>query len=202
MVGTLCAGFTAAGLAGAGTAHAAGSGISLTAVDNKNCTATFTLTNHTNSTCYQPDWWFAQEANEAWINAGANDTSLPVTAPWRYVSGVPWPVARWVGSPSLHSGVAEGIPVFPGNTYKSNAQPEGYVTTGTINLKTVTNPAPPKPARNHTQTIYHRVKTGPVTADRLPTPVKLVVTGCKKSSGNGSLDWGSSTGSLEGILPR
>lgn len=39
-------------LAGAGNAAAQGKGVEITAVDNKNCTATFTLTNYTNSTFY------------------------------------------------------------------------------------------------------------------------------------------------------
>ncbi|MCR8896203.1 hypothetical protein NWF34_04435 [Gordonia sp. GONU] len=178
-------------LAGAGNAAAQGKGVEITAVDNKNCTATFTLTNYTNSTFYQPDWWFKQEANQDWINATGNVGDL--TAPWRYVNGIPWPMARWVqreDGTKLFSQLAPGVPPAGGGVpYNSSAQPDGFVSTATVNLKTVTNPAPPAPSPEGTQTIYYRIKSGPQTADRRPTPQELVVTGCQ--SGSGSLDWGS-----------
>ncbi|MFW0790627.1 hypothetical protein [Gordonia sp. CPCC 205333] len=201
VTGIAIAGVTATAFTCGNSASAAGRGITLTAVDSANCTATFTLTNYTNSSYFQPDWWFEQEANDTWINAGASDTGLPVTAPWRYTSGVPWPIARWVGNPALHSELAAGVTHWgSGVPYNSAAQPDGFVSTTTVNLKTVENPAPPAASASGTQTIYFRVKTGPQTADRLPNPVKLVVTGCKsKPHGNGSLDWGSSSGSLGGM---
>ncbi|MDV7102122.1 hypothetical protein R4227_18875 [Gordonia amicalis] len=122
-----------------------------------------------------------------------------MTAPWRYVDGIPWPMARWVereDGTRLFSELAPGVQPWPGGgvQYNSSAQPDGFVSTATVNLKTVTNPAPPAPSPEGTQTIYYRIKSGPQTADRRPTPQELVVTGCKSGSGSldgGSLDWGS-----------
>ncbi|MDL9935817.1 hypothetical protein QSJ18_03570 [Gordonia sp. ABSL1-1] len=169
-----------------GVAEAAGRGLALTGVSSGNCSATITLTNYTNSRAYQPDWWFEQENDAAMVNA----VTIPptMTPPWREVSGIPWPMARWVGSPPLHSEVADGVPVWPGNPYNSAAQPDGHVTSATIKLKEQANaPAVPK---SGSYTIYFRLRSGPVTADRLPTPQRLEVPGCT-SKGNGSIDWGS-----------
>ncbi|WP_336082673.1 hypothetical protein [Nocardia sp. SSK8] len=177
---------SAATMTGAGQAAAQTGGIRLVGEAHGDCTVTITLTNHTNSTFYQPDWWFAEENDPAMVDA----TTLPDTMPfpWRAVSGIPWPMARWVGDPALHSGVAEGIPTFPGARYDTNAQPEGFVTAGLIDLRAAENA--PEPSADGTMTIYFRVKSGPVTADRLPTPQELVVTGCA-GKGGGSSDWGS-----------
>ncbi|GAC69177.1 hypothetical protein [Gordonia soli] len=166
---------------GAGTATAATTGLELSGAARPNCTATITLVNHTNSTNYVPDWWFDQENDPAMVNA----TTIPATmpSPWREVNGIPWPIARWVGDPALRSGVADGVPVWgtPGVPYRTGAQPEGFTTTKTLDLKTAVGaPAP----TNGTKTIWFRLRTGPQTADRLPTPQKLVVTGCRSTTGS------------------
>lgn len=183
----LATGVAAGGMAGAGTAFAAPGGLTLQGVSNGDCTATIKITNYTNSTYFQPDWWFEQENDPAMVNA----TSIPpeMSAPWREVSGIPWPIARWVGdSPALTSGLGPGVPSWgSGNPYNRNAQPDGFVTERTIDLKTVTGA--PEPSAEGTKTIYFRIKTGPQTADRLPNPQQLVVDGCQSS--NGSLDFGS-----------
>lgn len=187
---------TLASSLGVGTASAATTGLELSGVDNGDCTATITLINHTNATFYQPDWWFDQENDLALVNA----TELPSTSmpsPWRAVNGVPWPIARWVGDPPLGSEVAAGVPVWaPGvNAYLNNAQPDGFASERTINLKTVT--AAPPASSDGTKTIWFRLKTGPVTADRLPTPQQLVVHGCADTPGGGSSIYGSSSGSVD-----
>lgn len=191
---------TLASSLGVGMASAATTGLDLSGIDSGNCTATITLVNHTNATFYQPDWWFGQENDLALVNAMENPPTMP--APWRAVNGVPWPIARWVGDPPLHSEVGPGVPVWtPGvNAYNSSAQPEGFVTEKTIDLKTVTD-APPA-ASDGTKTIWFRLKTGPATADRLPTPQQLVVHGCADTPGGGSSVYGSSgTGSVDlGVL--
>lgn len=183
----LATGVVAGGMTGAGTASAAPGGLILQGVSNGDCTATIKITNYTNSTYYQPDWWFEQENDPAMVNA----TSIPaeMSAPWREVSQIPWPIARWVGdSPALTSGLGPGVPSWGnGNPYNRNAQPDGFVTERTIDLKTVTGA--PEPSSDGTKTIWFRIKTGPQTADRLPTPQQLVVDGCRSS--NGSLDFGS-----------
>lgn len=172
----------------AGDATAETQYVTLTAADRGNCQAEFTLTNHTNVANFTPDWWFKSE--------GPAPTTLEnLKAPWREVNGIPWPIARWVGSPpSLRSEVAAGIEVWKsGVAYKANAQPDGYVSTRTINLKDVTNPAPPKPV-NNTQTIVYRLRTGPVSQNFIE-PKEVTVTGCKSGNGghggHGSLDFGS-----------
>lgn len=164
-------------------------GIRLTGVANDNCTATITLTNHTNSRSYQPDWWFAEEDDPEMVDAMTIPATMP--PPWREVFGIPWPMARWVGDPPLTSGVADDVPVFnPGVVgYNRNAQPEGYVTEATIDLRAADNA--PTPSADGTMTIYFRVKSGPQTADRLPTPQELVVGGCATNGGGSSGDWGS-----------
>lgn len=187
-------------IAGIGEAAAQTGGIRLVAAANDNCTVTITLTNHTNSRHYQPDWWFAEENDMAMVDA----TTLPETMPppWRAVSGIPWPIARWVGDPPLHSGVAEGIPAFPGSGYNRNAQPEGNITEATIDLRAAEGA--PTPSADGTMTIYFRVKSGPNGPDRLPIPQELVVSGCAfhggGSHGSGSADWGSVNLSL--LVPR
>ncbi|WP_232716810.1 hypothetical protein [Gordonia metallireducens] len=184
----LAAGVMAGGIAGAGAASAADpGGVKLEGINNGDCTATIKVTNFTNSTFFQPDWWFEQENDPAMVNATTIPAEMP--APWREVSGIPWPIARWVGdSPALTSGLDPGIPSWGnGNPYNRNAQPDGFVTQRTIDLKTVTGA--PEPSAEGTKTIWFRIKTGPQTADRLPTPQKLVVDGCRSS--NGSLDFGS-----------
>lgn len=173
-------------LTGAGAAAAQTGGIRLVGEAHGDCTATITLTNHTNSTYYQPDWWFAEENDPAMVDALTLPETMPF--PWREVSGIPWPMARWVGSPALHSGVAEGIPTFPGARYNTNAQPDGFITTATIDLRAAENA--PLAAADGTLTIYFRVKSGPVTGDQLRTPQELVVNGCA-GGGGGSGDWGS-----------
>lgn len=183
----LAAGAVIGGMAGAGTASAAPGGLTLEGVANGDCTATIKVTNHTNSTFFQPDWWFEQENDPAMVNATSIPPEMP--APWREVSGIPWPIARWVGDPPvLTSGLGPGVPSWGGGVpYNRNAQPDGFVTERTIDLATVAGA--PAPSAEGTKTIYFRIKTGPQTADRLPTPQQLVVTGCR--SANGSLDFGS-----------
>ncbi|MFC6009921.1 hypothetical protein [Nocardia lasii] len=182
----------AATVTGIGSAAAQTGGISIQGEAHTNCSFTITLTNHTNSRNYQPDWWFEEENDPAMVNATGAVADMP--PPWRAVGGVPWPIARWVGDPPpLTSGVAEGVPVFnpPAVGYNRNAQPAGEVTTRAVDLRAVTDA--PAPVDNKL-TLYYRVKTGPVTADRLPTPQKLVVDGCT-SGGGGSSESGSGTGS-------
>lgn len=199
-IGLVSMALAAGTIAGIGEAAAQTGGIRLVGAANDNCTATITLTNHTNSRHYQPDWWFAEENDPAMIAA----TTLPETMPppWRAVSGIPWPIARWVGDPPLHSGVADGIPAFPGSTYNRNAQPDGNVTEATIDLRAVEGA--PTPSADGTMTIFFRVRTGPQTADRLPNPQELVVGGCASngggSPGSGSADLGSAH--LGVVIPR
>ncbi|GAA1481815.1 hypothetical protein GCM10009624_22550 [Gordonia sinesedis] len=185
-VSAVLAAMAAATVTGVGTAAAAGTGVEISGRSNGDCTATITLTNYTNTRFYQPDWWFEQENDPAMVTATTLPPEMP--PPWRAVNGIPWPMARWVGSPALSSGVADGVPVWPGSPYRSDAQPDGFVTSATIDLATAADA--PAPSANRTKTIYFRVRSGPVTADRRPTPIQLVVTGCKV--GGGSSDWGSS----------
>ncbi|OZG28911.1 hypothetical protein BH683_012610 [Williamsia sp. 1138] len=196
----LCAAAAAtvvASFAGAGAASAATKGTEIGGANNGNCTATITEINHTNSTNYQPDWWFEQENDVALVNATQLPASMPT--PWRAVNGIPWPIARWVGteSPYLTSGLAPGIlPWGSGNPYNGSAQPEGFVTERTIDLKTAVD-APPASA-DGTKTIWFRIRTGPQTADRAPTPQQLVVTGCEETPGGGSTSGSSGGGSSIG----
>lgn len=177
---------------GAGTASAQTGGIRLVGTANDNCTATITLTNYTNTTFYQPDWWFEQENDPAMVNATTIPAVMP--PPWREVNGIPWPMARWVGDPPLHSEVAAGVPVWPGAAYNTNGQPNGFVSAATIDLRAADGA--PAPNEDGTMTIYFRVRSGPVTADRLPTPQQLVVSGCRSGGGSSSGSAGSaSTGS-------
>lgn len=167
---------------GAGNASAKVGGIQLTGVAHDDCTATITLTNFTNTTFYQPDWWFEQENDPAMVNATTIPADMP--PPWREVSGIPWPMARWVGDPPLHSEVADGVPTWPGVAYNTNAQPDGFPSQATIAL--LDADGAPEPNEDGTMTIYFRVRSGPVTADRLPDPQQLVVSGCRKNNGGGS----------------
>ncbi|MEO9329527.1 hypothetical protein [Gordonia aurantiaca] len=190
----IAGGVVAGGMTGAGAAFADTGGLKLEGVSNGDCTATIKVTNHTNSTYFQPDWWFEQENDPEMVDA----TSIPPTMepPWREVAGVPWPIARWVGDPPLSSGLAPGVPSWGnGVAYNRNAQPDGFVTERTIDLNTVSGA--PAPSENGTKTIFFRIKTGPQTADRLPNPQQLVVTGCRTS--NGSLDFGSLDLGLPGL---
>ncbi len=182
------AGIIVGSMAGAGQAAAANSGLKLDGVNNANCTATIKLTNYTNNKNFVPDWWFDQENDPAMVTA----TSIPpnLKAPWREITGVPWPIARFVGDPALRSGVADGVST---SGYKNNAQPDGFVTEKTIELKTASDA--PKPSQDGTYTIHFRVRLGPENDDYV-APKSLVVTGCK--SGTGSLDFGS----LDMLLPK
>ncbi|MFF2083719.1 hypothetical protein ACFVVM_08070 [Nocardia sp. NPDC058176] len=179
-------------VAGIGEAAAQTGGIQLAGVANDNCTATITLTNYTNSRFFQPDWWFAEENDLEMVDATGPVADMP--PPWRAVPDIPWPIARWVGDPPLHSGVPPEVPSFPDSPYNRNAQPDGNVTQATIDLRAVDGA--PTPSADGTMTIYFRVKTGPQTADRLPNPQELIVGGCASngggSHGSGSADWGSS----------
>ena len=177
---------------GAGNAVAKVGGIQLAGEAHDDCTATISLTNFTNTTFYQPDWWFEQENDPALVNATTIPDDMP--PPWREVNGIPWPMARWVGDPPLHSEVAEGVATWPGVPYNTNAQPDGFVSRATIAL--LETDGAPEPNEDGTMTIYFRVRSGPVTADRLPDPQQLVVTGCRKNGGGGSS--GSANGSGNG----
>ncbi len=183
-------------------AQAAGSGTLIEAVDKGGCTAEFTLTNFTNSPNYMPDWWFEAENPPASYPLAAPPAGAEINPPWRILSGVPWPIARYVGDPALRSGVAEGIPPWTGpgsgTAYSSTVQgPDGYKTTKTIALKDATDPAAPAAGADGTLKIFYRIALGPQTADRDQEPKELVVTGCGSSGGNGSLDSGSGSGSLD-----
>ncbi|MCK8613813.1 hypothetical protein [Gordonia sp. C13] len=183
----LATGVMAGGMTGAGAAFAEDAGgLILPGVNNGDCTATIKVTNFTNSTFFQPDWWFEQENDPAMVNATTIPAEMP--APWHESSGIQWPMARWVGDPPLASGLGPGVDGWGnGNLYSRNAQPDGFVTQRTIDLKTVTGA--PEPSAEGTKTIWFRIKTGPQTADQLPAPQKLVVEGCRSSSGG--LDFGS-----------
>lgn len=191
LAAVLAGGIITGGMSGAGVAHADGGGVELEGVSNGDCTATIKVTNYTNSTFFQPDWWFAEENDPDMVNR----TDIPATMepPWREESGIAWPIARWVGDPPLRSGLAPGVPEWDSNNnYNRNAQPDGFLTQQTIDLNAVSGA--PGPSADGTKTIYFRIKTGPQEGDRLPNPQQLVVTGCQKPGGPldfGSLDLGA-----------
>ncbi|WP_312028898.1 hypothetical protein [Gordonia paraffinivorans] len=191
LAAVLAGGIITGGMSGAGVAHADGGGVELEGVSNGDCTATIKVANYTNSTFFQPDWWFAEENDPDMVNR----TDIPATMepPWREESGIAWPIARWVGDPPLRSGLAPGVPEWDSNNnYKRNAQPDGFLTQQTIDLNAVSGA--PGPSADGTKTIYFRIKTGPQEGDRLPNPQQLVVTGCQKPGGPldfGSLDLGA-----------
>ncbi|GAC84901.1 hypothetical protein GP2_027_00460 [Gordonia paraffinivorans NBRC 108238] len=107
LAAVLAGGIITGGMSGAGVAHADGGGVELEGVSNGDCTATIKVTNYTNSTFFQPDWWFAEENDPDMVNR----TDIPATMepPWREESGIAWPIARWVGDPPLRSGLAPGF---------------------------------------------------------------------------------------------
>ena len=180
------------GLVGAGVANAEnGRGMTLTGVDNGDCTATFTLTNYTNQNIATPDWWFESE----WDGpppphaAAGNSGNPPYELPWRQwpSTDTNWAFARYIGMPPttgnvLAAGLGSGVkPWYQAGSggYKSDAQQPGFVTTKTIDLTEATNPLPPpEPAADGSHTIKFRIDNGPVAADRIPEPQTLVVTGC------------------------
>lgn len=178
----------------AGAAQAAGTGTALEGTALGGCKVEFQLTNHTNSTFFQPDWWFASEGTGA--DGGTPPSAPPpYSAPWREVpsTGTNWAWARWIGDPPLHSGLADGVPSWGnGVPYKSNAQPDGFITKATIDVSAATGPVPPTPSETGKYTIWFRIGNGPQTADRV-APKSLEVTGCPQSNGGSS---GSSSGSL------
>lgn len=188
-----------------GSTHAATKGVELTAHDNGDCTVTFTLVNHTNSTFYQPDWWFDQEGPAP---AKTADPSTYV-APWRVVpsTGTTWAFARWVGSPALHSELAPGVPAFAPPTvgYNTSAQPDGKVSTATVDVREATGPEAPDASDAGTQTVWFRIGNGPVPGDRI-APASIVVTGCGpqpwgSTAGSSDGGFGSSIGGVAGLLP-
>jgi len=188
----LVVGVAAGVIAGAGGAQAQTKGTALDASALGNCKVEFTLTNYTNATYYQPDWWFDQEGP-----APANGSDpASFTPPWRTVpsTGTNWPFARWIGDPPLHSELAAGVPAWgSGVAYKSDAQPDGFVSTATIDISAATNPAPPPVSANGTYTVWFRINNGPQTADRVPAK-SVVVTGCNTSTGSlhlGTVNFGS-----------
>ncbi|EGD55768.1 hypothetical protein SCNU_05990 [Gordonia neofelifaecis NRRL B-59395] len=191
------AGVVAVLAAAPGTAGAAGKGTALSAHDNGDCTVTITLTNYTNTTYYQPDWWFDQEGPPP---ANGSDPA-DFVSPWREVpsTGTNWPFARWIGDPPLHSEVADGVAKWPGSPYNSSAQPDGYESSATIDPREAENPAPPAVADDGSYTIWFRINNGPQTADRVP-PASVKVTGCESSGGSSDGSSGGSSGSTGGSL--
>ncbi len=140
LAAVLAGGIITGGMSGAGVAHADGGGVELEGVSNGDCTATIKVTNYTNSTFFQPDWWFAEENDPDMVNR----TDIPATMepPWREESGIAWPIARWVGDPPLRSGLAPGVPEWDSNNnYNRNAQPDGFLTQQTIDLNAVSRGA-------------------------------------------------------------
>lgn len=95
----------------------------------------------------------------------------------------------------LHSEVGEGVPEFKppnGPPYSGTAQPDGFVSTRTINPKQAENPSPPAVGADGSYTIWFRINNGPATEDRVPQ-ASVNVTGCASPGGSS----GSSTGSLD-----
>jgi hypothetical protein len=147
----------------ASAAPAPGTGTLIEAVDKGDCNVEFTLTNHTNSTNYWPDWWFESENPPASYPPSAPSAGAQINPPWRMITGVPWPIARYVGNPPLKSGIPAGVaPWGSGPAYSSDLSKPPYgggpdgpyepvTTTATINLRDATDPAMPTPAADGTQ---------------------------------------------------
>lgn len=180
MAGAAGVGMAAATLAGAGDAAAADPPfnkpwVEVTAKDNGNCTATFTVKSSTSLAGFQPDWWYKSEGKDEWINATKPQDGL--TPPWRNVANA-WPIARYVddGSGALVSApgsIAEHSTVSKTQSFKKLKPKDGKYE------------------------ISYRIKLGPERSYYNSTPKPLTITGCK-SGGNGSVDLGS----LDKLFPR
>ena len=145
-----------------GSASAVGPGLEANAVDNGNCTVTFSMDNRTNSTFYTMDYWIDGE---------------PLTGQ-DFGTG---PTGR---RPPLTSGVAEGTPVWTqgsGIPFRADIEPP-FRTEALVDLKTVENLPNPDAA---THVVHYRVVLGPENQHHVPEKT-VTVTGCAAQPGTGS----------------
>lgn len=145
-----------------GSASAAGPGLEANAVDNANCTVTFSIENRTNSTYYTMDYWIDDE---------------PLTGQ-DYGTG---PTGR---RPPLASGVAPGTPTWTaggGVPFRADIEPPFHTET-TVDLKAVENLPNPDAA---THVVHYRVILGPESQHHVPEKT-VTVTGCAAQPGTGS----------------